>query len=148
MKAYERQKINNKYARVQIDYVTTSSGGTSKLVHAAGGIRTHADGGIVSYAKRYHAHGNIVNNPGAGVPLDIVGEAGAEAIVPLTNRKYSKPFARTIAEQMGSVGVKLNGGDTYILNINGIESAGSERSKQLLQALFDEYQLTNQMGVY
>ena len=49
---------------------------------------------------------------------------------------------------MGSVGVKLNGGDTYILNINGIESAGSERSKQLLQALFDEYQLTNQMGVY
>lgn len=148
MKAYERQKINNKYARVQVDYVTTSSGGTAKVMRATGGIRTHADGGIVNYAKRYHAHGNIVNNPGAGIPLDIVGEAGAEAIVPLTNRKYSKPFARTIAEQMGEVGVKLNGGDTYILNINGVESAGSERSKQLLQALFDEYQLTNQMGVY
>lgn len=63
---------------------------------ADGGIRPHADGGI-----RYHAHGAIANNPGAGVPLDIVGEAGAEAIVPLTNKKYSRPFAATIAEQMG-----------------------------------------------
>ena len=115
---------------------------------ATGGIRTHADGGVVNYAKRYHAHGNIVNNPGAGVPLDIVGEAGAEAIVPLTNKRYSKPFARTIAEQMGETGVKLGGGNTYVLNINGIENAATERSKQLLEALFDEYQLTNQMGVY
>ncbi len=59
--------------------------------NAAGGIRPHAAGGIV-------------NNRGAGVPLDIVGEDGAEAIVPLTNKRYVTPFARTVAEQMGEVG--------------------------------------------
>lgn len=68
------------------------SGGSTR---AAGGIRTHADGGV-----RKHAGGSIVNNPGRGIPLDIVGEAGAEAIVPLTNRKYSQPFADILAERM------------------------------------------------
>ena len=54
---------------------------------AAGGIRAHADGFI---ANRY----------GRGVPLDIVGEDGAEAIIPLTNKRYVRPFADTVAEQM------------------------------------------------
>ena len=62
--------------------------------NAAGGIRPHADGGFV---PRYHANGAIATK---AMPLDIVGEAGAEAIVPLTNTKYSRPFAKTIAEQM------------------------------------------------
>lgn len=61
---------------------------------AAGGIRPHADGGII---PRYHAGGAIATK---AVPLDIVGEAGAEAIVPLTNRKYSQPFADIIAERI------------------------------------------------
>ena len=34
------------------------------------------------------------------MPLDIVGEAGAEAIVPLTNRRYSQPFADIIADSV------------------------------------------------
>ena len=76
--------------------------------HAAGGIRTHADGGIV---PRYHASGGAIAT--RAVPLDIVGEAGAEAIVPLTNRKYSEPFARQIAEQMRGV---MPSGDTYVIN--------------------------------
>lgn len=59
--------------------------------NAAGGIRPHADGGII---PRYHAGGAIATK---AVPLDIVGEAGAEAIVPLTNERYSKPFASLIA---------------------------------------------------
>ncbi len=67
--------------------------------NARGGIRPHAAGGV-----RKHANGAIVNNYGAGVPLDIVGEDGAEAIVPLTNKRYVTPFARTVAEQMGEVG--------------------------------------------
>ena len=66
---------------------------------AAGGIRPRASGGI-----RYHAGGAIVNNPGPGVPLDIVGEDGAEAIIPLTNKRYVTPFAKTVAEQMGEAG--------------------------------------------
>lgn len=113
---------------------------------ATGGIRTHADGGIVSYAKRYHAHGNIVNNPGPGVPLDIVGEAGAEAIVPLTNKRYSKPFARTIAEQMAEV--NGGGGRTYVVNINGTQIAANGRAQEYIEALFGELNLTNEMGVY
>lgn len=61
-----------------------------------GGIRLHADGGIV----RKHANGGIATT---AMPLDIVGEDGAEAIVPLTNKKYSAPFAKTLAEQMREV---------------------------------------------
>lgn len=59
--------------------------------HASGGIRTHADGGV-----RMHAEGGAIAT--RAMPLDIVGEDGAEAIVPLTNRKYSQPFADIIAE--------------------------------------------------
>ena len=74
---------------------TTTSSGSG---HASGGIRPHAAGGIV---PRYHAHGAIATK---AVPLDIVGEAGAEAIVPLTNKKYTKPFAATVAKQMDENG--------------------------------------------
>ena len=71
------------------DFFTGGSG------NAAGGIRLNAAGGY-----RYHAAGAIAHK---AVPLDIVGEDGAEAIVPLTNKRYSLPFARTLAEQMGVV---------------------------------------------
>lgn len=105
--------------------------------NAAGGIRTHANGGI---AMRYHANGAIANRPGAGVPLDIVGEAGAEAIVPLTNRKYSRPFARTIAEQMKDVGggVSTQVVNNYTLNIDGSTIRGNDRAKELIEALVGE----------
>lgn len=63
--------------------------------NAKGGIRTHASGGIF---PRYHASGGAIAT--RAVPLDIVGEAGAEAIVPLTNQRYSAPFAKTLARQM------------------------------------------------
>lgn len=62
--------------------------------YATGGIRTHADGGVIATQA---------------VPLDIVGEDGAEAIVPLTNRKYSQPFADIIAEGvLGKMGGTFN----------------------------------------
>lgn len=69
------------------------SGGSQ---HAAGGIRLNAAGGY-----RFHGAGAIATK---AMPLDIVGEDGAEAIVPLTNKRYSLPFAKTLAEQMGNVG--------------------------------------------
>lgn len=62
--------------------------------NAEGGIRPHADGGV-----RLHASGAIATR---AVPLDIVGEAGAEAIVPLTNRRYSQPFADIIGEEVAA----------------------------------------------
>lgn len=109
----------------------------SKHHNAAGGIRPHAAGGMM---LRYHANGAIANRPGAGVPLDIVGEAGAEAIVPLTNRKYSRPFARTIAEQMKQVGggVSSQVVNNYTLNIDGSTIRGNDRAKELIEALVSE----------
>lgn len=62
--------------------------------NAKGGIRPHADGGFV---PRFHAHGAIATK---AVPLDIVGEDGAEAIVPLTNERYARPFAQMIAREV------------------------------------------------
>ena len=62
--------------------------------NARGGIRPHADGGV-----RLHASGAIATR---AIPLDIVGEAGAEAIVPLTNRRYSQPFADIISEEVAA----------------------------------------------
>lgn len=74
----------NEYRNVYTNNVAVSN--------AAGGVRLNAEGGIV---PRLHADGAIATR---AVPLDIVGEDGAEAIVPLTNRRYSQPFADIIAE--------------------------------------------------
>ena len=76
--------------------------------NARGGIRPHADGGV-----RLHAGGAIATR---AVPLDIVGEAGAEAIVPLTNRRYSQPFADIIGDAVIDRLSKLSGGGGTTIN--------------------------------
>lgn len=85
----------DQYATITIDHVVNNIvnwfENTFGGMYAAGGIRTHADGGV-----RMHAEGGAIAT--RAMPLDIVGEDGAEAIVPLTNRKYSQPFADIIAE--------------------------------------------------
>ena len=131
--------LNGSAAYVNV-YTTNHSSGYVGSGHqtllASGGIRRHADGAI-----RRHATGNIVNNPGAGIPLDIVGEAGAEAIVPLTNRKYSRPFARTIAEQMKQLpggGISTQTVNTYTINIDGQSLRGNARARELIEALVGE----------
>lgn len=133
-----------KHATIQ---VATKMNGLAQQImahRAAGGIRTHADGGIV----RYHANGgSIVNVPGTGYPLDMVGEDGAEAIVPLTNKRYAMPFVKMIAGEIG----KQSGGHTtinnYTLTIDGVRANGSQRAINLMEALFDEFNLTSEMGV-
>lgn len=134
LNTYKGIKIYDKSATVTINHVDTYS---KRHNNAAGGIRPHAAGGVM---MRYHANGAIANRPGAGVPLDIVGEAGAEAIVPLTNRKYSRPFARTIAEQMKYVGggVSSQVVNNYTLNIDGSTIRGNDRAKELIEALVSE----------
>lgn len=111
---------------------------------AAGGFALHADGGIV---PRYHAPGGIATR---AVPLDIVGEAGAEAIVPLTNRKYAMPFVGMIAEETSKA---MRHRDMRVTNntnvyINGAEiKAKSPRALDAIQVLFDEFGITEGMGV-
>ena len=53
-----------------------------------------ADGGIVTYR---HAAGFIANKATV-MGQHVVGEAGAEAIIPLTNKRYVAPFAKAVAE--------------------------------------------------
>ena len=76
----------NKHITAQVDVIRNKLTGNAK-----GGIRPHADGGI-----RMHGTGAVIARK--AVPLDIVGEDGAEAIVPLTNRRYSQPFVDLIAD--------------------------------------------------
>lgn len=94
--------------------------------HADGGVRMHADGGIASFYSpssslrpRYHADGGaIVDAPRTGYPLDLVGESGAEAIVPLTNKRYAMPFVDLIADELYER-MRGNSGVVYQINIDG-----------------------------
>jgi phage-related protein len=55
-----------------------------------------------------HASGGILTKPTFS-GNHLAGEAGAEAIIPLTNKTYVKPFAQTIADMIGhSGGVTVN----------------------------------------
>ena len=81
---WQRASFPYKVTGLTINYGSSAGGrGPGMSTHAAGGIRPHADGGVIATKA---------------VPLDIVGEDGAEAIVPLTNRRYSQPFVDLIAE--------------------------------------------------
>ena len=115
-------------------YVTRHDNAAGGIFHAAGGIMKHASGMIVNRATDVTRH--------------IAGEAGAEAIIPLTNRRYTRPFARTVAEEtVAAMGVP-GGGNTYVVNINGAQvNGGSRRAMEAIQVLFDEFNLTNEMGV-
>lgn len=79
-------------------------------------------GGIT---PRYHATGGvrIADRWGEGVPLDVVGERGPEAIVPLTSR-YGKDFARMMGAEAGKyLSGYMGGGNSYNLYYSGEQSA-------------------------
>ena len=119
--------------------------------YAAGGIRTHADGGI-----RYHAGGSIVSAPRYGYPLDLVGEAGAEAIVPLTNKRYAMPFVSMISDDVAKKAAKnvpqqqpsqTTISYVYNLTMDGTAMNMTDRAMRLVSELVDEFNLTASMGV-
>lgn len=82
-----------------------------------------ASGGIIP-----HADGFIATGPTMISPSHMVGEAGAEAVfdyggssyvVPLTNRKYSAPFADVVAQQVaGYLGGSQRGPTTVYQTLN------------------------------
>ena len=79
-------------------------------------------GGIT---PEYHATGGIqiADRYGEGVPLDVVGERGPEAIVPLTSR-YGKDFARMMGAEAGKyLSGSIGGGSSYNLYYSGEQSA-------------------------
>lgn len=108
---------------------------------AAGGIKLHADGGIV---PRYHANGAIATR---AVPLDIVGEAGAEAIVPLSNKRYAMPFVNMLADGI-TKRTPPQTVNNYSLYIDGSRAQNmTPRVMEALETVFGEFGLTSDMGV-
>lgn len=78
--------------------ITTRNVTVNETQSAAGGVFVkHAAGGLFRGRTMYHADGFIVNTA-TDVTRHIAGEAGAEAIIPLTNRRYTQPFAQTISD--------------------------------------------------
>lgn len=121
--------INNLETRIKNingKQVTIMSGTVPliKSQNAEGGIRYHADGAFIATKA---------------TPLDIVGEAGAEAIVPLTNRRYSLPFATLIAELVA----EANNGTPQVIDksvtINGLEITGrsGEEANEAFREMFE-----------
>lgn len=76
----------------------------------------------------YHATGGvkIADRYGEGVPLDVVGERGPEAIVPLTSH-YGKDFA----QMMGKEAAKVMGGSGTTVNIYMTYNAGEDATQMV-----------------
>ena len=91
-----RDKLNALDGKTSTTYVKTVY--QTETQNAAGGVFVkHAAGGLFQGRTMYHADGMIVNTA-TDVTRHIAGEAGAEAIIPLTNRRYTTPFAQTISD--------------------------------------------------
>lgn len=101
------------------------------LANAAGGIsltpirfQEHADGGIATRSTL--------------TSVGYVGEAGAEAIIPLTNRRYVRPFAQAVASEMQP------GGSSSVTNIyiDGVQALPDSRiydvSYELATTILDQ----------
>ena len=125
--AYNNRVIRDKYGTVTITtrHVQVGRAGTGvrAVEMATGGIRMHADGFIANKATWLG-------------PNDIVGEAGSEAVVPLTNRQYAMPFVKMIADEVN----KKSGGETvnYNLSLNGLTVNDDARIRGLSKALVEE----------
>lgn len=128
-------RLDGKVANVKVIETTvkktkaaSSSGRQSNPMNARGGIfvpnRRFASGGIVSRPV-YTGHG-------------LVGEAGTEAIIPLSNKRYVKPFANAVASQMASKSVSQHVTKNYysIGNVSAPDgSATANAVKQLYRAI-------------
>ena len=103
-----------------------------------------ASGGVIP-----HADGFIATGPTMISPHHMVGEAGAEAVfdyggssyvVPLTNRKYSAPFADVVAQQvagyLGRMSTAPSGVARIDLRVDG--QLATQRVQDLFVALLDE----------
>lgn len=82
-----------------------------------------ASGGIITHK---HAAGFIADHP-VVVSQHIVGEAGAEAVVPLTNQRYVAPFAKAVASyinQPSGGGVTITGNTFVVRRDSDIAAIG------------------------
>lgn len=112
--------------------------GLDDVIFSITGWSMNAAGGISRRPIRRFAEGAIIDRPTL-TNVGIVGEAGAEAIIPLTNRAYVRPFAQAVAAEMGGA---THNSATYDVSIvvnaetnadpDEIASATARRVKQVL----------------
>lgn len=100
----------------------------SEQHNARGGFRPHADGGY-----RLHAGGAIATK---ATPLDIIGEDGAEAIVPLTNRKYAQPFVDMLADGIAQKGAAQVNNYNFYGDLKALAMDGEQFTKELVALLY------------
>lgn len=91
----------------------------------------------------WYAQGGIFKQATLLGGMNGVGEAGAEAVVPLTNKRYSKPFAKTIADQMGSGGKSSN---VYNIYLDGKLLEADQAVKDAVAALVGSAKRQTRMG--
>lgn len=112
-------------------FFASGSVSVSGPARASGGYFRNAD--ILNSIPK-HANGGILD--GATLTsVGWVGEAGAEAIIPLTNKKYMEPFAKAVAGYLPS------GGDTYLVIDGAVVNANSAIKQQFLDLFADIYRI-------
>lgn len=88
-----------------------------------------ASGGIIQHK---HAAGFIADSPTI-ISQHIVGEAGAEAVIPLTNRRYVAPFAQAVADYVNQPtggGVTVTGNTFIVRRESDIPAIGRAINQQ------------------
>lgn len=94
----ELENLKNSIGGLASKSITIAAKYVSQVPHASGGVIAHAEGGVVP-SVQYHASGFIANRA-TDVTRHVVGEAGAEAVIPLTNRRYTGPFTDLVSEKV------------------------------------------------
>lgn len=114
-------KLVNKAITISASLVGSAVG---KVFSARGAVSWQ--GHILDSIPKY-ATGGIVHRPTL-TSIGWVGENGAEAVVPLTNRRYMRPVGRAIADEMvsalqGMAGPQYNGFASQSQQLAGIGSS-------------------------
>lgn len=112
---------------------------------AAGGIARFAAGGIADTPGVFGLTPQILNRATL-TSRGIAGEAGAEAIIPLTNRHYVRPFARAVAEEMAQFTQGTGNQVVYNLSINGAQVNSSAEIQDACMTLLKTVNRKYRMG--
>ena len=92
-----------------------------KIPHVDVGSKSFLDGKVKvpTFKVSWHAKGGIFNGATMLGGGNGVGEAGAEAVMPIQHKRYMQPFATAIADNLkdmaGAKKEKSSGGDQYII---------------------------------
>jgi TP901 family phage tail tape measure protein len=94
----------------------------------------------------FHAKGGIFNGATLLGGNNVVGEAGAEAVIPLQNRRYMAPFAQAIADNLDGMGSGENVENHFHFSQGAFVVREEADIDKIAQALLDKQKRTNRGG--